>query len=225
MVGVPAKTIAFLGDLREHNDRDWFDANRERYEASYVGPAQRLVLELGERLSRIVPGIVAEPVLDRSILRIDRDVRVATDDRPYKDHVDLWFWEGDRDEAVSGFFLRVTPDTVGIGVGAHAFTRPQLEAYRDLVAHASAGACLIDVVRDVERSGFEVRGQHYERVPSGYDVNGERERLIRFNALWTGGDVEHPPVLHNGRFAAWCMNRWEKQAPLHRWLVDELQEG
>jgi uncharacterized protein (DUF2461 family) len=35
--------LAFPADLRAHNDKAWFDANRDRYEAGYVEPAKAFV--------------------------------------------------------------------------------------------------------------------------------------------------------------------------------------
>ena len=54
-----------------------------------------------------------------SIFRINRDTRFSADKRPYKDHLDFWFWHGVRATAASGLFLRLTPDDVSIGAGTH----------------------------------------------------------------------------------------------------------
>jgi hypothetical protein len=135
----PTDTIAFLADLRAHNDKVWFDANRARYEAAYVEPATALVEAVAGDLDAIVPGIRADPRVLGSIFRIHRDTRFSTDKRPYKDHLDFWFWEGDRKKAVSGLFLRVSPDGIVIGAGAHGFAKDRLARYRDAAADPSAG--------------------------------------------------------------------------------------
>ena len=119
----PAETVAFLTDLRAHNDKAWFDSNRVRYESGYLEPAKEFVELIGPALAKLVPGIRAEPSVRGSIFRINRDVRFSSDKRPYKDHLDFWFWEGDRKAAVSGLFLRVWPDGVVVGAGAHGFDR------------------------------------------------------------------------------------------------------
>src|SRR5215216_5284663 len=119
----PPDTLTFLDELRAHNDKQWFEANRSRYEAAYVAPAKAFVEAAGPHLQDIVPGIRAEPNVLGSIFRINRDTRFSPDKRPYKDHLDLWFWEGERKSAVSGLFLRVSPDGVVIGAGAHAFPK------------------------------------------------------------------------------------------------------
>ena len=57
-----------------------------------------------------------------SILRINRDTRFSRDPSPYKDHLDLWFWEGERRRAVSGFFARLTPEPWASGPAAMGST-------------------------------------------------------------------------------------------------------
>lgn len=118
--GFPGGTLDFFRALRENNTRAWFDGHRADYERFYVEPAREFVLAAGERLRPLVPAIHAEPRILGSIFRINRDTRFSKDKRPYKDHLDFWFWEGDRQAAVSGFFARVSPDFVGIGAGCHA---------------------------------------------------------------------------------------------------------
>ncbi len=48
-------TFDFLRDLAENNDRDWFAANRGRYEAHVKEPAQRFILAIGEDLDQLTP--------------------------------------------------------------------------------------------------------------------------------------------------------------------------
>jgi uncharacterized protein (DUF2461 family) len=57
-----------------------------------------------------------------SILRIHRDTRFSRDPSPYKDHLDFWFWEGER-RAVSGFFARLTPEHLGVGASCHGLDK------------------------------------------------------------------------------------------------------
>ncbi len=191
-----------------------------------MAPARAFVRAAGEALREIAPEIVAEPKVNGSIFRINRDTRFSTDKTPYKDHLDVWFWDGtDRKRAVSGFYLRVMPDGVGVGVGAHRFQPAQLSRYRELVVDPVAGVELRDAVTQVRSAGFAVEGEHYKRPPKDVEIPDDpvSERLLRHNALWTGQDLGQPKVLGQKRFVGWCMTRWTKQLALHRWLVDHLQ--
>lgn len=223
--GFPTETTAFLAALAANNDKAWFDAHRDDYEAYWVAPARRFVTAAGEALVDLAPGIEAQPRINGSIFRINRDTRFSADKTPYKDHLDFWFWEGERSRAVSGFYMRITPTELGIGAGAHGFDAPRLAAFRSAVVGDDSGERLRRAVAAVEGAGWPVAGEKYKRLPRGMEaVTPTQERFLRFGALWCGEDRPIPASLHNRRLVSYAMNRWRKLAPLHRWLVDELQE-
>jgi hypothetical protein len=131
--GFPPETIRFLRQLRANNRKDWFDAQRTDYEAFWVAPAEAFVVAAGQLLAELAPGIWAEPRVLGSIFRINRDTRFAHDASPYKDHLDFWFWEGERRRAVSGFFARLTPEFLGVGAGCHGLDPEGLTRFRQAV--------------------------------------------------------------------------------------------
>lgn len=221
--GFPKETLTFLRALERNNDKTWFDAHRAEYESRWVAPAKAFVVAAGEALTEIAPRVRAEPRVNGSIFRINRDVRFSKDKTPYKTTLDFWFWEGERKGAVSGFFMRVTPKYLGIGVGAHGFDKARLASFRDAVVEPGAARRLAKAVARVEKAGFPVKGEHYKRVPRGFEPQSElQERLIRHAGLWCGEDTDHPAAVHTGRLVGYAMTRWKKLEPLHRWLVDEI---
>ena len=80
--GFPTETIDFLADLRANNSKEWFDGNRKRYDEHYIGAAKEFVVAAGEALTELVPDIVAEPKVNGSIFKINRDVRFSKDKTP-----------------------------------------------------------------------------------------------------------------------------------------------
>lgn len=221
--GFPPETIRFLTDLSKHNTKQWFDAHRSDYESHYLEPAKAFVEAAGEAIGQFNPNVVAEPRVNGSIWRINRDIRFSADKTPYKDHLDISFWEGDRKTAVSGYFFRITPDSIGLGVGAHGFDKERLAAFREAVADTRRRNRLITAVEAINKAGYPVQGEHYKRLPRGYeDAPEAAHHLLRFNALWVGSDEPHPKSLHTKAIVGWAARRWEKLDPLHRWLVGTL---
>lgn len=218
----PAETVQFLTDLRAHNNKAWFDAHRDRYEAGYLKPAKALVTAIGPRLTELVPGIRAEPRVNGSIFRINRDVRFSSDKRPYKDHLDFRFTEGDRKTAVSGLFLRISPDGVVVGAGAHQFDKHQLAAYRSAAADVTTGAELAAIVDDVEAAGYEVGGETYKRVPRGFAIDAARERFLRHSALYAHAELP-VGVATVKTFVDTVFDQWRTFCRLHAWLVANAQ--
>jgi uncharacterized protein (TIGR02453 family) len=206
--GFPTGTLDLLRGLRENNSRAWFEAHREDYERFYLGPAREFVLAAGERLQPISPTIHAEPRILGSIFRINRDTRFSKDKRPYKDHMDFWFWEGDRKAAVSGFFARVSPDVVGIGAGCHGFSQAHSTAFRKAVGDRSIAAELERVATGLSSGGYALAGEVQPRSHFLYvHVDEPVEEATRATLLDT------------------CERHWRALLPLHRWLVDHVQAG
>lgn len=222
--GFPRQTLTFLRELRRNNSTTWFETHRDDYERLWLGPARRFVAAVAPGLRSISGDVIADPRINGSIFRINRDTRFTSDKTPYKDHLDLWFWEGERRTAVSGYFFRLTPEALSLGAGSHRFDRDRLAAYRAAVTDRRSFASLRRAVTKVERSGWEVAGEHYQRAPRGFEVpGGAAERLIRHNALWVAEASPDTGLIESAGLVEHCVRRWASAAPLHRWLVANLQ--
>jgi uncharacterized protein (TIGR02453 family) len=223
----PADTLAFLDDLRRHNSKAWFEANRARYQAAYVDAGKAFVEAVAPVLAGIAPGMVAEPRVLGSIFRVNRDTRFSADKRPYKDHLDFWFWQGDRKAAVSGLFVRISPDVVGVGAGSHSFDKPALARFRAAVADDDAARDeLIDAIEGIEKAGYPVDGQTYRRVPAGYPAAADATaaRFLRHSALFVHHDEPADLAIDAARLLPTLGGHWSALAPLHRWLVTYVQQ-
>lgn len=217
----PAATVQFLTDLRIHNDKAWFDTNRSRYEAEYLEPAKAFVEAIGPELGELVPGIRAEPWVRGSIFRINRDIRFSKDKRPYKDHLDFWFWTGDRAAAAGGLFLRVAPDAVLVGAGAHGFDSDQLSSYRAAVCAPASGAELAAIVSGLEAAGYEIGGETFKRVPRGFAATGATERLLRHSALYVHTQLPVRAASSAG-FVDAVLANWRNFLGLYNWLAGHV---
>ncbi len=98
----------FLARLKRNNNRDWFLAHQEEYEACVRQPALRFITELAAPLSEIAPSLVADPRPSRgSLFRIYRDTRFSYDKRPYKTHVAMRFSHRGKGVHSPGFYLHL----------------------------------------------------------------------------------------------------------------------
>lgn len=219
----PTETLEFLSDLGRHNTRSWFAANRRRYEAGYLEPAKAFVEAIAPAIAELVPGIAAQARVNGSIFRVNRDTRFSKDKTGYKDHLDFWFWEGDRRSALSGLFLRVAPAGLTVGAGAHGFDPTRLARYRAAVADPAAGNALAATVDRLERDGHDVGGETYRRAPRGFAVEDEaRQRLLRHGALYVHAELP-PSLATDAALVATLLRHWRAFTPLHAWLIDQVQ--
>jgi len=224
--GFPKKTVAFLRDLAAHNDREWFAAHRQEYEAVVMEPAKAFVRAMGERLRRLSPGIKAEPRTDGSLFRIFRDTRFSADKSPYKTNLGIYFWEGKGSRLeCSGYYFHLEPPALMLGGGVYMFSRPQLERYRRVVADPEYGAELVAITKKLTaRPGFTLGGEHYKRVPAGFDAGPQVAKLLRHAGLYAGIEAPIPAELHSPALVDYCWEKFKPMEPLHRWL-SELAGG
>lgn len=218
--GFSPEAFDFLRDLARNNTTEWFNAHRGQYDEYILEPSRLFVTALGERLREIVPEINADPRVNRSLFRINRDTRFSPDKRPYKTHAGIWFWEGHgKRMETSGFYVHIEPGNVFLGAGMHVFPKPFLSTYRDYVTEKRHGSSLKKAIEKVSASGpYEIGGQSYKRVPRGYDKLYEHADLLLYGGLWAGF---HPPtmeVVHEAGFTDVCMEHFANMLPLHEWL-------
>lgn len=233
--GLPADTLPFLRDLRAA-DRDWFAADRDRYLAAYDAPAKALVTAIGARLPELADpddpsvDLHAVPAVGGSIFRVTHDTRFRPGTGPYRDHIDLWIWDGERALAPGGLYLRITPEVVRFGVGARLLSREALARYRRAVLDDAAGRALATIVEDLEDDPVDpplkVQGERLKGTPRGIDPSGLDAtglRLLRHTALIVDVDEPAGPVVGTPQIVDRALQHWRRSWPLHRWLVQHVQ--
>jgi uncharacterized protein (TIGR02453 family) len=111
--------FSFLADLRANNDREWFAANRDRYEEHLLEPALAFIDAFAPRLERISPHFRADArPSGGSLFRIHRDTRFSKDKSPYKTNLGIHFrHERAKDVRAPGFYLHIGPGEVFAGGG------------------------------------------------------------------------------------------------------------
>src|SRR5512140_943155 len=218
--GFPKQTLSFLAGLAAHNEKSWFDAHRDDYDRYYVAPSKAFVVAMGERLARFAPKVNAEPRVGGSMQRINRDIRFSKDKSPYKEHLDLWFWEGERKGwDCSGFYFRLTPKSLWLGAGMHDFEDRLLSVYREAVLDSAKGKALEKAIALVKKAGYEVGGLEYKRVPRGLPEDHPRAELLKYKGLYAMVDLKVPKEFGSARFPDFCAGHFQKMLPLHRWLA------
>jgi uncharacterized protein (TIGR02453 family) len=121
--------FAFLRELRLHNEREWFERNKERYLRDVRDPMLRFIADFAPVLRKIAPRLVADPrPVGGSLFRLHRDTRFSPDKTPYKTNVAAHFrHEAGRDAHGPGCYLSLEPDEVAVGGGVW---HPETDALR-----------------------------------------------------------------------------------------------
>ena len=104
----------FLSELRDNNNREWFNANKERYESDVRDPLIAFVAEFAPPLREISEHFVADPrPVGGSVFRIYRDVRFSKDKTPYKTQAAAHFrHQVGKEVHGPGYYIHMEPGEV-----------------------------------------------------------------------------------------------------------------
>lgn len=198
--------FAFLRELAENNNKEWWEANKQRYVETIREPAFDFIVCLGERLGRISPHFTADTrVNGGSLMRPYRDMRFARG-APYKTNVGIQFrHEAGRDIHAPGFYVHIEPALSFAGVG---IWRPETAVAR------SIRQAIHDNPRDWEEAA---RSASFTGTWS--IGNDESDRLKR-RPKELDGDHPHPEDLRLRSFTA--VSRLSQRLVTSSGFADEL---
>ena len=164
------ETLKFLGELRDNNNRDWFNANKSRYEEDVLDVALQFIQSMQEPLAGIAPRFTAIPKrMGGSLMRVYRDTRFSKNKTPYKTNVGIQFrHEQARDVHAPGYYVHIDPDRVFLGAG---MWRPAPDALRGIRDRIATKPAEWERVRDNGgfRRQFSLGGESLTRPPRGFD--------------------------------------------------------
>lgn len=186
-----SETFQFLAELRLNNDRQWFAANKPRYERCVKGPLLEFIAEFGEVLPIISSHFVADARPNGgSMFRIYRDVRFSKDKSPYKTHAAAHFRHARaRNVHAPGFYLHLEPGNVGAGCGIWRPDTPSLARIRDAIVANPVG--WKGATEGIEGLSL-MPGEPLKRAPKGYDPEHPLIEVLKSRsfALWAGFSEE-----------------------------------
>ena len=214
--------LRFLQDLTFNNDREWFAANRDRYETEIRGPAQSFIVSLGVLLSEEFPSVIFDTRLNGSgsLMRIYRDIRFSPDKRPLKENVGIIFpLKPGKKVEVPIFYFHIEAGRSFFYGGQHVFSPEVLESFRQAVDDDRTGAALQAILSDLALKGLRAMEEPaYKRVPRSHAADHPRADLLRQAALGVGIDFR-PENLERADLAVRCFDAAVAMKPLMDWLA------
>jgi uncharacterized protein (TIGR02453 family) len=212
----------FLAELEDHNTRDWFAANKTRYERHVKGAALGFIRDFEAPLHAVSPHFQAIPkAVGGSLFRIYRDVRFSKDKSPYKTHTGVHFrHEAAKDAHAPGFYLHLAPGEIFGGFGIWMPPSPALNKIRDAIVARPDEWAEIQQGLAVANMPCSI-GDSLVRAPRGYPADHVHvEALKRKSHAATIAFTPQQAVQADfiDRYAAAC----QQAAPLMRFICEAL---
>ena len=216
MAHIPADLIEFLRELELNNNREWFEANKKRYEASVKAPMEAFAATMIERMREIYPDLDVAP--KSTLFRIYRDVRFSKEKTPYKTHVGMAVGpKGRRDPNSPSFSVHLGPRDFYFGSGYYMVDPEQLKAIRTHIA-----ANLVEFQARLDDAPFRnlfgtVKGECGKLLPPELKAAAERQPLV-FNKQFYYGAEYDPEVALGGDVPEFLMTHMRASMPMNDFL-------
>ena len=171
---IKPETIAFLEQLAENNNRDWFNEHKPRYEEDVLDVALRFIQSMQEPLAGISKHFVALPTrVGGSLMRVYRDTRFSKDKTPYKTNIGIQFrHEQAKDVHAPGYYVHIAPEQVFVGVGMWRPDSVPLKQIRERIA-AKPAEWKRAIGGTAFRRQFTLGGESLQRPPRGFEKDHE----------------------------------------------------
>ncbi len=191
----------FLGELEANNNRQWFNANKDRYIDHVREPMSRFIIDMQAPLRGISAHVVADPrpVVGGSMFRIYRDTRFSKDKTPYKTHAAIHFrHKVGKDVHGPGLYFHMGPKENGVGGGIWHPDSAALRKIRDRIAdHADDWGKITQDKAFVEAFGG-VGGEQLKRVPRDFDAEHPFADDLRRKDFFVMSDLTRKQVTSGG---------------------------
>jgi uncharacterized protein (TIGR02453 family) len=221
--GFPPEAITFLSEIIRHNDKEWFEAHKERYIQSILDPSKAFVEAMGEHLQILVPTIHATPKVNHSLFRIYRDAR-RHPIRPIKERIGIIFWQGAGHRmSSSSFYLHFDTEELFIATGIRAFKPPMLARYRDYIQNERHRDALHSILENMQAAGYQLPEPKYKRLPREFDPDISHPHLAKLGGVFIHTTLPIDVTFHSEALIDRLFTHYEAMLPLQQWVYRMTQ--
>jgi uncharacterized protein (TIGR02453 family) len=204
--GFGPKARSFFEGLENDNSKEYWAANKAVFEEAVKEPMAALVESLPEKYQPL------------KVFRMNRDIRFSADKSPYKTQ------HGAAHEAGGTVhYLHIDARGLMAACGAYMMAPDQLERYRQAVADEVTGVQVEEILRQLDKEGFEVghgMSEALKNAPRGYPKDHPRVDLLRQKAISAHRRLTAAAKLRNADAARdWVIETFDACEPLNAWII------
>ncbi len=213
--------IRFFKELKENNSKEWFDANRKRYENSVKKPFLSFIHDLIQAMND--EGAELSIQANDCISRINRDIRFSKDKTPYNLHLTAFISsKGKKDKSIPGFFIRFTAEKIGMMVGTFGPDKKQLLGIRTALSNTNGQfEKMIYDKEFFERFG-EIKGEIQKRMPPEFREVAEKNFHITLKQLYFVTEIDNKTITSD-KLLDTIMQYYLTARPINEFLLSAIE--
>lgn len=178
-------TLQFLNQLKKNNNKEWFDANRKKYEAvkeNFNASLQNILLSFSKTDSSI-----SSLTPKDCLFRINRDIRFSKDKSPYKTNIGAYINAGGKKSMSAGYYLHIQPGNSFVGGGLY---QPDADALRKIRQEIDYNFnAFKNIINNKKFKSVYTKGLNKDddmslsRPPKGYDETNPAIEFLKLKSV------------------------------------------
>ncbi len=210
----------FFKELERNNNKDWFDANRKRYEESVKKPFHDFMNAVAGELQKVYPKSSMRDNI--KIFRINRDIRFSKDKTPYKTHMAGMVSPVDKKDMTSpGFYTQANHNDIRVYSGVYMPDKDQLEAIRDHIVDNMKEFDKLVNDKKFKLVFGEILGEKNKRLPKEYQEAAEKQPFLYNKGFYWFFKLS-PKDLTSDKLVKTLIDNYKKAMPLNTFFDKAL---
>jgi len=213
-MNINKETFQFLKDVKKNNDREWFNANKEKYVAAnenFIAFTQSLINEVA-KFDKPVAGLDAKS----TVFRIYRDTRFSKDKTPYKTFFSAVLMGKGTGCGVAGYYLHLQPGNSMLVGGVHATEPKALKEIRHEIS--SNGKEFLKIINDKKfKDIFKIQGEKLVKVPQGFDKEDPMAEYLKYKEMMICHSVTDKNILAEDSIS-YCTKVFKAMQPFNSFV-------
>jgi uncharacterized protein (TIGR02453 family) len=190
--------IDFLEELEKNNNREWFTANKKRYESCKEKMLFTTELFINEirKFDKDIPAMDPKDCL----FRIYRDVRFSADKSPYKTHFGSYIAKGGHKSPRAGYYFHIQPGESFLGGGIWMPPADILKAIRTAIYDYPEA--FLSILNDPGFKQYftEFDAEKLKTAPKGFPAGFEHIELLKPKSYAFGTTLTRDELLSDKLF-------------------------
>lgn len=207
-----------MEDLEDNNNRDWFKANKHRYDSDVLEPALDFITAMGPLIEKISEYFTATPKrMGGSLMRVYRDTRFSKDKTPYKTNIGIQFrHERGKDVHAPGYYLHIESTGCFLGAGIWHPESGVQRAIRERIANKPDAWQRVVATKSFTNT-YTLGGDSLKRPPRGFSEDTPHLDDVKRKDFIGVCDFSIDEAA-SPKFAAQVAARFAKATPLMQFL-------
>lgn len=213
--------IEFFKELSHNNKKEWFHANKKRYEKLVKEPFKAFVDQMIFMIKTVEPELEMET--KQAMFRINRDIRFSKDKSPYKTHVAANISKGGRmSPKHPGFYFQLSNQGVLIGGGAYQLEKEGLYNVRCRLAKEPEQIDKLLADRKFKKRFGKIQGEKNKRLPKEFQAANETQPLIANKQFFFMAELP-PEAILDPQLPTILMDHYLTGKPLNDYLENAIR--